>query len=208
MKSLWILVHIGYYKKSYLFNLASCNWGAFWANIPLKKYHIPQQQSWFVVSMWLMPARAWSKSSNEKQRHLETWMGISDASIRESTANYDYVKLWNRARGLCSQCSPSGLAPPHCIFECVYHVLVHKHMLTQAKSSGFCLHCCILGKLPSMLCCEASVVACLHASDWARVQTQCIVVLRWNHDGRTLCGVFVCLLPCYAAWFWYFLLPF
>ena len=47
----------------------------------VEEHHIPQQQSWFLVSMWLMPALIWSKSLNEKQRHLGPWMDALDVPV-------------------------------------------------------------------------------------------------------------------------------
>lgn len=68
-----------------------------------------------------------------------------------------------------------------------------KHMLTEAESPAICLQCHILGKLPSMLCREAFVVACLHASDWARVQTKycCPVVGSQTMGALSVASLFV-----------------
>lgn len=98
------------------------------------------------------------------------------------------------------------------LFECMYLISrSKKHMLTEAESSAFnALQWSVLGKLPSMLCCEASVVACLHASDWARVQTQSIVVLWWNqkwwgHSLWLLCLPFAMLCCMFLVLFTAFL---
>lgn len=47
----------------------------------------------------------------------------------------------------------------------------------------------------SVMCREASVVACLRASVWAEEQTQSIVVLRWDHKRRR-CSLWLSCLPC------------
>lgn len=89
------------------------------------------------------------------------------------------------------------------LWMCLPNIKITKKTHVDMLSpSAFCFQCSVLGELPSVLCCEASVVACLHASDWARVQTQSIVVLWWSHKrwGHSL-WLFVCLLPCYASCF-------
>ena len=100
----------------------------------------------------------------------------------------------------------SGFASPHCTFW----MLRSKNTCWQRQSSALCLQWSVFGKLPSVLCCEASVVACLHASDWARVQTQSVVVLwwdhkRWGHSLWLLCLSFAMLCCMFLVLFTAFL---